>query len=110
MIEWKRVNELRDEVGAEDFEEVVELFLEEVEEVIDRLRVSPDPASLEGDLHFLKGSALNLGFKHFSTLCQIGEAQSAKGEATSVNLGEILTSFEQSKSEFQTAAATHFAA
>ena len=35
MIDWSRVNELRDEVGAEDFEEVVELFLEEVEEVIE---------------------------------------------------------------------------
>ena len=30
MIDWQRVNELRDEVGAEDFEEVVDLFLEEV--------------------------------------------------------------------------------
>ena len=29
MIDWARVSELRDEVGAEDFDEVVELFLEE---------------------------------------------------------------------------------
>ncbi len=108
MIEWSRVNELREEVGAEDFEEVVELFLEEVEEVIDRLRSAPDPANLEGDLHFLKGSALNLGFEHFSGLCQIGEAQSAKGQATDVNLGEILTSFEKSKSVFQAEAPSHF--
>ena len=33
MIDWKRVRELRDEIGEEDFSEVVDLFLEEVEEV-----------------------------------------------------------------------------
>ncbi len=62
MIRWERVNELRDEVGADDFKEVVDLFLEEVEEVIERLRDSPDPTRFEEDFHFLKGSALNLGF------------------------------------------------
>ena len=55
MISWERVNELRNEIGAEDFQEVVELFLEEVEEVIERLRQTPDPTSYEADLHFLKG-------------------------------------------------------
>jgi hypothetical protein len=30
MIDWDRVQELRDEIGAEAFGEVVELFLEEV--------------------------------------------------------------------------------
>ena len=31
MIDWTRVSELRDEIGAEDFGDVVEIFLEEVE-------------------------------------------------------------------------------
>lgn len=34
MIDWARVSERRDEVGEEDFDEVVELFLEEVDEAI----------------------------------------------------------------------------
>ena len=34
MIDWARVSELRDEVGPEDFEEVLHLFLEEVEDVV----------------------------------------------------------------------------
>ena len=101
MIEWTRVTELRDEIGAEDFGEVVELFLEEVEEVIDRLRARPDPARLEGDLHFLKGSALNLGFRDFSALCQQGEARSAEGQAEQVDLAAIISSFEASRSVFQ---------
>ena len=51
MIDWERIIVLRDEVGAEDFGEVVELFLDEVEEVISRLRATPDMSTLEEDLH-----------------------------------------------------------
>ncbi|MDU9004254.1 Hpt domain-containing protein [Sedimentitalea todarodis] len=100
MIDWSRVNELCDEVGSEDFDEVVELFLEEVEEVIARLRTAPDPLQLEQDLHFLKGSALSLGFTTFSNLCQDGERVSADGQADSVNLAEIVAEFERSKAAF----------
>ena len=102
MIHWPRVNQLREEVGAEDFDEVVELFLEEVEEVIDRLRYAPDPDQLEQDLHFLKGSALSLGFAGFSDLCQEGERKSAMGQAMNVDLVAILDGFEQSKTQFIT--------
>ncbi len=100
MIHWSRVNELRDEVGAEDFDEVVELFLEEVEEVIDRLRENVDLGQLEQDLHFLKGSALSLGFAAFSELCQDGERKSASGLPETVDLSAIITGFSQSKSLF----------
>jgi HPt (histidine-containing phosphotransfer) domain-containing protein len=100
MILWSRVNELRDEVGAEDFDEVVELFLEEVEELIDRLRQNANLAQLEQDLHFLKGSALNLGFSAFSNLCQDGERKSANGNADTVDVTEVISSFAQSKTRF----------
>ena len=100
MIDWSRVEELQSEIGAEDFAEVVELFLDEVEEVIERLRASPDTSRLEEDLHFLKGSALNLGFRAFSVLCQNGETASAAGDASAVELGPILDCFDDSKVEF----------
>lgn len=100
MIHWPRVNELRDEVGAEDFDEVVDLFLEEVEEVISRLRQNVDLSQLEQDLHFLKGSALSLGFAAFSELCQDGERKSANGQAGAVDLPAIIAGFTQSKSLF----------
>lgn len=102
MIHWSRVNELRDEVGAEDFDEVVELFLEEVEEVITRLRENTDLGQLEQDLHFLKGSALSLGFSAFSDLCQDGERKSANGHPETVDVPAILTGFSQSKTLFVT--------
>ncbi|WP_442970022.1 hypothetical protein [Roseovarius sp. ZX-A-9] len=43
MIDWSRVAELRSEIGAEDFDEVVELFLEEVEAEISVLRAGCPP-------------------------------------------------------------------
>lgn len=100
MIDWNRINVLRSEVGAEDFDEVVELFLDEVEEVIARLRTAPEESGLEADLHFLKGSALSLGFRAFSAMCQDGENRSAAGQASTVDVPAILACYDQSKTVF----------
>jgi len=100
MIDWQRVTTLRDEIGAEDFEEVVPMFLEEVAEVTDQLRDQPDASKLEEQMHFLKGSALNLGFADFSSMCHAGEAQAAAGKPAQVNVPEILACFEASKEVF----------
>lgn len=101
MIKWDRVNELREEIGQEDFDEVVDLFLEEVEQVINQLRTTPNPDTLREDLHFLKGSALNLGFHDFSMQCQAGETASAEGLAHTVDVPAILEIYEKSKQDFQ---------
>ena len=100
MIEWSRVRELRDEIGAEDFGDVVEIFLDEVQEVIDRLKSDAGSADLASDLHFLKGSAMSLGFKDFSKLCHDGEIAAANGQAANVDLVEVVGGFETSKQHF----------
>ncbi|MEO9895307.1 MAG: Hpt domain-containing protein [Paracoccaceae bacterium] len=100
MIDWAQVQQLRGEVGAEDFDEVVELFLEEVDEIVDRLRTSTSRDNLESDLHFLKGSALNLGFADFSSLCQTGEQMSANGQAQDVDLVSVLNCYDASRAIF----------
>jgi len=100
MIDWERVAQLRDEVGPEDFAEVVELFLEEVEEVIERLAKAPDPANLRDDMHFLKGSALNLGFAVFGEMCQEGEKRAAAGRAGEIDLAPLLACYEESRRVF----------
>ena len=110
MIDWDRVNTLRAEIGEEDFEEVVPLFIEEVTEIIDGLRDNPSLSRLEEDLHALKGSALNLGFTDFSTLCHLGEAMSAKGKAVDVDVPAIVDSFEASKAAFTSGLASGNAA
>jgi HPt (histidine-containing phosphotransfer) domain-containing protein len=100
MIDWDRVQELRDEVGTEEFAEVVDLFLEEVEGVVARLGSDPDPATYEEELHFLKGSALNLGFVDLGRLCQIGESAAASGRTDTVELPPILACYERSRLAF----------
>ena len=100
MIDWQRVDELRDEIGAEDFTEVVDLFLEEVDEVVHRLRTAPDPTRYEDDLHVVKGSALNLGFQSIAMFCAVGEKLAASGGGGTVDIAGVIASYGASKSEF----------
>jgi HPt (histidine-containing phosphotransfer) domain-containing protein len=100
MIDWARVQTLREEVGDDSFAEVVALFLDEVDEVADRFRTNPDVTQLERDLHFLKGSALNLGFARLGELCQTGERMAAEGHAVAVDLAEILAVYAESRQVF----------
>ncbi|WP_170335755.1 Hpt domain-containing protein [Ruegeria arenilitoris] len=101
MIHWPRVNQLRDEVGADEFDEVVQIFMDEVQEVISKLREDTSRTEIEQNLHFLKGSALSLGFDRFSKLCQDGERKAAAGEGSDVNLAEIYSEFDRSRSVFE---------
>lgn len=110
MIDWDRVRELVNEVGEEDFEEIVLLFLDEVTEVAEKLRSAPVMAELAGDLHFLKGCSLNLGFRALSTLCQAGETAAAGGSPETVDIGEILSVFDNSRAEFEKNASSKIAA
>ncbi len=96
MIEWARIKELRREIGDDDFNEVAELFLEESDAVIARISVSAGAPMLEANLHFLKGAALNLGFRDFAALCQHGERQAALGNCD-VDLGAVIACYHASK-------------
>ncbi|MDO6729828.1 Hpt domain-containing protein [Marinovum sp. 2_MG-2023] len=107
MIDWARVSELREEIGEEDFAEVVELFLEEVDGVMDTL-VS-DHEDLESQLHFLKGSAMNLGFDRFAALCQSGETAAGAGNGASVDTNHIREVYIASRAEFASGLETRLA-
>ena len=100
MIDWTRVETLRSELGQQDFEEIVQLFLEESADVIARLRGDPSAARIEADLHFLRGSSMALGFRTFSDLCEAGESLLASGRRDAVDLPAILTAFDASKRMF----------
>jgi HPt (histidine-containing phosphotransfer) domain-containing protein len=94
MIDWQRVDELCLEIGADAFQEVAALFLEEVEEVMDRLprSGSDDVPAL---MHFLRGSALNLGFEAFANLCTEAEERAARGRP--VDLAGLGAAFRSSR-------------
>lgn len=96
VIAWERVNDLRSEIGDDDFAEVVALFLEEADEVIGRISRTVGAKALEADLHFLKGAALNLGFAQFAAHCQDGERRAASGE-TAIDLAQLCSSYHASK-------------
>ena len=110
MINWYRVAELREEVGVDDFAEIIELFLEEVDAIIELLRDGQGLYDLEAHLHFLKGSALNLGFAQFADLCQAGETAAAQGRSDSVDLGAIITVYDSARAVFLEQSPKRFAA
>lgn len=100
MIDWARLNELKEEIGEDDLADVVTLFLEEADEVVLRLSIAMTDSDLEGQLHFLKGSALNLGLADLAALCQDGERRAAHGQGATVDLAAIMSVYEASKSAF----------
>jgi len=94
MLNWSRVNELKDDLGEEDFQEITSLFLEEVEEKLAELSCDM-PQALADDLHFLKGSAANLGFESFRAMCEQMERASDTAQ-----IGKLTALYKKSKSTF----------
>lgn len=100
MIDWSRIADLREEIGEDDLLEVVGLFLEETDEVIARLFNGAGSTVVEAELHFLKGSALNLGFAQLAKLCQEGEHIVADSNAAAVSLAAVIDLYHRSKIAF----------
>lgn len=95
MINWARVSELHEEIGAEDFDEVVTLFLQEVDEKLSEMVDTRAQKEFGEGLHFLKGSAMNLGFSQLAQLCDEGEKS-----ATSQGVETLLGVYKMSKIAF----------
>lgn len=100
MIDWSRADQLREEVGEEAFLEVAEIFIEEVDEVIQRLKTNVVAAEFQADMHFLKGSALNLGFSAFADLCETGESGGEMLARDGVFLPQLFDVYEESRAAF----------
>ncbi len=96
MINTARIQELKDEVGEDDLFEVIELFCEEVEEVLDILDASSQNEFL-AQLHFLKGSALNIGLDAVSELCKTEEVRLKSDPSAPPNIGAIRSAFSDAK-------------
>ena len=73
LVNKDRLSALREEIGADGFDEVVSLFLQESAEVVERLGAQRQGDLSAEDLHFLKGSALTLGFDDLADLCRRAE-------------------------------------
>ena len=97
MIDWIRIDELRDEVGQDDFGDIVGVFFEEA---LENLRRADTVVTLLGQLHFLQGSALNLGFSNFAAICRNEENSLEKDPSHTVEIDKICAAFSSSKQQF----------
>ncbi|MEM7440671.1 MAG: Hpt domain-containing protein [Pseudomonadota bacterium] len=102
MIDWSRVKELEDDMGAEDLGDVVAIFLDEMEEAIEDMVAQPPNSSEEwaSRMHFLKGSAFNLGFEAFGAYCGGGETAARAGDVDGLTVAELRARYDVSKSAF----------
>ena len=108
MIDWGQVKELENGIGAEDFAEIVDVFIAEVDEAIDALRGSELAGEeLSSAMHFLKGSAANLGFSDLAAYCSEGEKKAQNGSSTEVDLTHVISLYENSKANFIENAPSH---
>ncbi|MEM7683836.1 MAG: Hpt domain-containing protein [Pseudomonadota bacterium] len=76
MIDKSRLQELADDFGEDDLMELVESFLEEAAEAVDKLEAMVSATFSEErsqQFHFLKGCALNLGANQLGALCETFE-------------------------------------
>jgi histidine phosphotransfer protein HptB len=101
MVNWDRISELRDEIGEEDYAEVVDLFFAEVDSAIARLSLPGTMHQRESDLHFLKGSALNLGFDALGGLCAESELRAARGTLDEAEVLLVIESYRASRAAFE---------
>ena len=97
MIDWKRIAELRDEIGAECLAEVTDMFLEEADQAVRLLVAGLPNDQVEAQLHFLKGSALNLGLSDLAQVCQEGERKAAVGRANEVDCARVAQVYLRSR-------------
>lgn len=75
MIDMDRIDELRGEIGAEDLDLVLDLFLEEANAAIERLESGREVCELGRIIHFLHGGALNMGLRGFAVTAATIEAE-----------------------------------
>jgi len=95
MIDWKRFDELKNEIGEDAIMEIAEIFLEEMAEVVDPIRQGDPPKSIPHLLHFLKGAALNVGFSDLANFCTTAEQ-----DPSTLNADKLVSTFDASKSAF----------
>lgn len=100
-MNWARLQELRDEVGEDALAEVLEMFLEETDEVANRLAVGIPPEGICEAMHFMKGAALNIGFSSLASLCQTAETAAASDPNALIDVDAILTCYCESKEQLE---------
>ncbi|MDJ0640422.1 MAG: Hpt domain-containing protein [Paracoccaceae bacterium] len=98
VLDMSRIAELKEEVGEDDFAEVVALFCEEVEEVLSELDTTPQE-TIAGKIHFLKGSVQNIGLAEVAKLCLEEEARLKSDPNARPDAARLRTAYQSSKDQ-----------
>ncbi len=103
LVDRARLEELVADIGEEALPEIVEMFVAEVEESLAALRREErqEAGRIAAEAHFIKGSALNLGFAALAEVCGKIERLAATAPETPVVTARIVTLFERSRAELE---------
>lgn len=93
MIDRERLEDLRADIGEEDFADIAFIFVAEITEHLDRLADNPASATA-GDFHFLRGSAANMGFVAMVEACR--RAETACLDGAPPDIGTVAARFSES--------------
>ncbi len=93
-VDWDRLNELKSDIGEEDFADVAVLFVSELQDTLSAMEVA---TAVADDFHFLRGSAANLGFTALVAACSQAEAAAKAGQAPDV--ASVKAAFDQALAE-----------
>ena len=91
MIDWARLDELHDDLGAETLQELVDVFLTESDEIALRLAPQCTVAELADHFHSLKGSSANLGLSDVANMCGDAETTARTEGATVEDMAPWIT-------------------
>lgn len=104
MIDWTRIEALEEEVGADALPEIVAIFLEETDAAVDGLRSiatgaarADPPAGMAARMHFVAGSAGQLGLTRLCALAAGAERAAAGGAA--VDPAPIVEAYDAGRGE-----------
>lgn len=93
MIDWARIKELHDEIGTDAFADVIDLFVEEVDDGLKTLQAAETAKARLHAFHFLKGAALNLGLNDLAQICAMGEQRAGNGHDTADLVAQVAQTF-----------------
>lgn len=104
MIDWSRVNELKEDFGEEGFAELLPVFVAEIEEALSQLSEANSAEEVASTCHFIKGSAANLGLQQLAELCATAETDAKSGQVAGNLAAQLSEAFQASQTALREAA------
>lgn len=103
LVDLARLEELVADIGEEALPEIMDMFVAEVEDSLAALRREERQAAGEiaSEAHFIRGSALNLGFMALAEACGKVEKLAAAAPGTPVATARIAALFDRSRAELE---------